>query len=169
MKLENSFSDAAVLQVRRATMDDMPTVVRLAVELALQHNKYDERRFDLASLEPLGENHAEYLTKQLQNKNSTFLVAESKGKIIGYAFLRVEPQNFLDLLNEGVWLHDIYFEESARGRGFGKIFFDAIIDEAKNMGSNFLMLTVSPQNKTGQKFFKQIGFRPTMQEMRLDF
>jgi GNAT superfamily N-acetyltransferase len=97
------------------------------------------------------------------------LVVELDETIVGYAFIRFEPDNFGDLFKESAWLHDIYFEKTARGKGIGKRFFTEVIKAAKSLGSESLMLTVSPHNMTAKKFFEQHGFRPTMQEMRLDF
>jgi GNAT superfamily N-acetyltransferase len=157
------------LNIRHAAIEDISAIASLAVELARQHHKYDEKRFDLTTFEPLQESHTEYLLGQFRDPKSVFLVAELGGKIVGYAFLRIEPASLLGLSTEGVWLHDIYFEEPARGRGISQLFFDVIIEEAKKLGSDHLMLGVSPQNVAGQKFFTKIGFRPTMHEMRLDF
>ena len=74
----------------------------------------------------------------------------------------------LGLTYQGVWLHDIYIDEKARGRGVGESLFRAIKNEAERLGSSFLMLSVSPKNIEGQRFFAKMGFRPTMQEMRLE-
>jgi GNAT superfamily N-acetyltransferase len=146
----------------------MPAIAGLACKLALQHKEYDVRRFHLGSLDELETNHVTYLTGQFLDERSVFLVAESDGEIAGYAFLQIVPENFIALLEEGVWLHDIYFDESIRGRGFGKRFFKAVVDEAKKLGSGYLMLEVSTKNAVGQEFFTKMGFRPTMLEMRLD-
>jgi GNAT superfamily N-acetyltransferase len=157
------------LEVRKATRGDIPAIAKMAVKLARQHGQYDEQRFDLSVFEPLEPRHVEYLTGQFQRKDTSFLVVLLDNDIVGYAFLRIEPANFLSLDQTGVSLHDIFFEESARGRGLGTLFFNAIVKEAKTMGSAFLMLGVSPKNASGKKFFSTMGFRRTMLEMRLDF
>lgn len=149
-------------------MDDLRAIVDLAVALAKLHFDYDKQRFSRGSFEPLEKTHQDFMRDQLQNPRSVFLLAEENGRIIGYAFLRLEPKSLGDLLDDGAWLHDIYFEEGARSRGVGKLFFDAVVDEAKGLGSKSLMLTVSPHNTTAQKFFAKCGFRHTMHEMRLE-
>ncbi|HEY2867100.1 MAG TPA: GNAT family N-acetyltransferase [Pyrinomonadaceae bacterium] len=155
-------------KVRKARIEDLPAIAKMAVKLARQHGEYDKQRFDLSIFEPLEPRHLEYLTEQFRREDTSFLVAVVDEDIVGYAFLRIEPQSFPSLDQQGVWLHDIYFEESARRLGLATQFFDAITDEAREMGSRFLMLCVSPKNVAGQKFFAKMGFRPTMQEMRLD-
>lgn len=160
--------DAEAFEVRKAELSDIPSVAKLAVKLARQHGEYDKQRFELSIFEPLEQRHVEYLTEQFLRADTSFLVACIDGQIAGYAFLRVEPQSLLSLDQEGVWLHDIFFEESARGQGIATAFFESVVAEARKMGSSFLMLGVSPKNAAGQKFFAKMGFRPTMQEMRLE-
>jgi len=169
MSSNDHFPDIAQLIVRKATIGDIPEIAKMAVKLARQHGDYDKKRFDLSIFEPLEARHVEYLTEQFQRHDTSFLLALLDNDIVGYAFLRVEPQSFLSLDQEGSWLHDIFFEESFRGRGLATAFFHAIVEEAKTMGSAFLMLGVSPKNVAGQNFFAKMGFRPTMREMRLDF
>ena len=168
MESKNAPQAGGKLTIRKANIGDMPSIAKMAVKLARQHEEYDAVRFNLSSFEPLEERHLEYLTEQLRRDDTSFLVAQLDERIVGYAFLRIEPQSLLSLDHRGVWLHDIFFEEPVRGSGMAKIFFDNIVSEAKNMGSSYLMLSVSPKNIAGQKFFVKMGFRPTMQEMRVE-
>lgn len=107
--------------------------------------------------------------EEIKKKNAVVLIAESESEIVGYAFLRIEEESFIELLKTSVWLHDIYLAETARGAGIGKTFFEAIKKAARDLGSDSLMLSVSPHNPTARKFFEQQGFRSTLIEMRLDF
>jgi GNAT superfamily N-acetyltransferase len=168
MSIGKSSLDNETLTIRKAEIGDLPAIAKMAVKLARQHGNYDKMRFDLSIFEPLEPRHVEYMTEQFDREDTSFLVALLHDDIVGYAFLRIEPQSFLSLDQEGVWLHDIFFEKPARGRGITAPFFDAVVEEAKEMGSAFLMLGVSPKNTVGQKFFAKMGFRATMQEMRLD-
>jgi diamine N-acetyltransferase len=156
-------------KIRRAKRKDLPKIIELGIGLGKQHLNYDTQRFNLINFEPIQETYANFFAKQLRNKKAIILVAELGETIVGYAFIRFEPDNLGDLLKESAWLHDIYFEKTARDKGIGKQFFVEIIKAAKSLGSESLMLTVSSQNETAKRFFEQRGFRPTMQEMRLDF
>ena len=166
---DDTFTDVDEFRIRKAVSRDIPAIAKMAVKLARQHGEYDKKRFDLSIFEPLEPRHVEYLMDQFQREDTAFLVALLDSDIVGYAFLKIEPQSFLSIDQQGVWLHDIFFEESARGRGLATRFFKFIVVEAKRMGSTFIMLGVSPKNTTAQKFFARMGFRPTMEEMRLDF
>ena len=154
-------------KIRRATVEDLPILSRLASRLALQHQDYDRQRFKLP--EPLIEEHGKFFAEQLADENAILLVLELNSEIAGYAFIRVEPASFAELLDESVWLHDIFLDEAVRGKNAGKLLLDAVIETSREIGFGALMLSVSPQNEQAQKLFSQNGFRSTLIEMRLDF
>lgn len=155
------------LKIRRAATGDLDALGRLGSELARQHIGYDKLRF--SPNDPKAKSFSEFFAGEIENENSVILIAELSGKIVGHAFIRFEPYSFIDLLNAGAWLHDVYLVESARGKSVSKPFFEAIIEEAHNLDSDSLMLSVSPHKRVARKFFEQNGFRQTMQEMCLDF
>lgn len=157
------------LKFHRATDKDLLIISELAIKLGQQHVGYDRQRFNFESFAPIEKSYRDFFSEQLQNERAVILLAELNKTIVGYAFIRIEQKHFGDLLDAGAWLHDIYFEENIRGRGIGKQFFEEIIKVAKNLGSGSLMLMVSPHNTNARKFFEHCGFRPTMQEMRIDF
>lgn len=154
-------------KIRRARVEDIPALGKLGSQLALQHHGYDQVRFSM--FQPLEENHSDFFADELANKDSVVLILEINEEVCGYAFIRFEPASLVELYEAGAWLHDIYLTETTRGKGVSKHFFDAILSEARHLGSNHLMLSVSPHNKTAQRFFERYNFRPTLVEMRLDF
>jgi GNAT superfamily N-acetyltransferase len=155
------------LQIRRATIEDLPALVNFAVKLIRQHQTYDADRF--TAVEPLEDEYAKFFPEQLKNKQAVILVGALEKQITGYAFLKIEDESFLDVRAATVWLHDIYIDESARGAKLGMQLLAAAVEAARDLGSSSLMLSVSPKNETANKLFKAYGFRPTMTEMRLDF
>jgi len=155
------------LTIRRATIEDLSALVEFAVKLIRQHQVYDADRFH--GFEPLDKKYAEFFPEQLENKQTAILIAELEKQIAGYAFLKIEEESFLDVRTATVWLHDIYIDESARGQNVGRRLLDAAVEEAHDLGSSSLMLSVAPQNEAANKLFKAYGFRPTLTEMRLDF
>lgn len=155
------------IKIRRASVTDISALGELGSRLALQHQDYDQLRFTL--LEPIVAKHEEFFTAQIKNKDAIVLILEINGEIGGYALIGFEEYSFLELLAKSAWLHDIYLNESARGKNAGKMFLDAIVKIVREYGSDNLMLSVSPHNERARKIFTQYGFRPTMLEMRLDF
>ncbi|MDX2029248.1 MAG: GNAT family N-acetyltransferase [Blastocatellia bacterium] len=159
--------ETAQISVRRATAADLPFLCRNGELLARQHHAYDPIRFVI--FEPPEEAFSRYFSAQLASDEAVFLIAEAGGEPVGYAFLRMEPESFVDLAGPCVWLHDIYVIESARAGGAGAQLIEAAKRTARSMGSPALMLSVAPQNARARGRFEAHGFRVTMQEMRVDF
>lgn len=155
------------LKIRRARAEDVLALGELGSKLALQHYGYDQLRFTM--FQPLEENHRDFFANEITNQESVVLMLEINKEICGYAFIRLEPSSLVELYQTGAWLHDIYLTEKTRGKSVSKRFFEAILNEARQLGSDHLMLSVSPHNTTARKFFERFGFRPTLLEMRLDF
>lgn len=152
--------------IRRATPNDLQVLGSYGGKLAHQHRGYDPRRFAL--FEPVEAEFARFYEEQLCREDAAILVAELAGRVVGYAFVRVEPESFVDALAATAWIHDIYIDESARGHGVGTRLMGATIAAAKELGSNNLMLSVAAQNEGARRVFEKHSFRLTMHEMRLD-
>ena len=151
--------------VRRAVSQDARTIAEYAIKLVVQHQSYDSRRFSqLATVEQ-----AEWFYgNQTKRDNAAVLVAELKGKIVGFAYLQFEAKDYANLLENAAWLHDIYIDEAARGHKAGKKLIEESIEVAKELGANKLTLSVAAKNEYGREFFERSGFRTTMVEMMLD-
>ena len=151
--------------IRRARKEDGRRVAELAVKLARQHEAYDALRFarlyDESNAEP-------YYGSRNETGDEAVLVAQLDSEIVGFAYVQYEAVNYLGLLKNFAWLHDIYVEESARGTGAGKSLMDAAIEVAKEFGADKLVLSVAAKNEHARGFFEHGGFRTTMFEMTLN-
>lgn len=153
------------VKVRRAEEKDAAAVGEFAYRLAAQHVGYDARRFTHIA-------EAVQMARFYGSRNATgdeaVMVAEVDGEIVGFAYLQYEARNYADLLQNAVWLHDIYLDEAARSAGAGKMLIEASKEVAREMGADKLMLSVAAKNSQAQDFFERQGFRATMIEMMLD-
>jgi GNAT superfamily N-acetyltransferase len=151
--------------VRRAIKADAQIIADFAQKLVLQHREYDAKRFTKLA----GSKQAEFFYgRQTEVENSAVFVAELDEKIIGFAFIQFEEKNYADLLENAVWLHDLYVDEAYRGSSAGKLLLKAAIQAAKEFKASKLMLTVAAQNEKARQIFERAGFRTTMYEMMLD-
>lgn len=151
--------------VRRANLKDAEKVAELAYKLAVQHQEYNPKRFSVfAQIEQM----ADFYGRQTNSKEASVLVAELEKQIVGFAYLEFEARNYAGLLENAVWLHDIYIEETARGNNVGKLLIEQAKETAKEMGANKVMLSAAFQNEYARNFFEQQGFRTTMVEMMLN-
>jgi ribosomal protein S18 acetylase RimI-like enzyme len=154
------------VEIRRANPADLPALGRLGALLARQHHGYDPRRYFLP--EPVEEEYVRFYQAQLARPDAALLVAEVAGRVVGFAFVRVEPAEFLSLLSASGWIHDLFVEESARGMGVGRRLLDAAVEELCRLRASAVMLSVAPQNEPARRLFLGRGFRFALQEMRLD-
>ena len=151
--------------VRRARSEDAAAVARFALALFAQHRGYDAARFaDLGSPEGA----ARYYMSRANADDAAVFVAESDGAVIGFAYLEYEQIDYASLLENAVWLHDLYVEEGSRGSAVGKLLVQAAVDFAKETGAGTIVLTVAAKNTLAQDFFRKSGFRKTMVEMTLN-
>lgn len=151
--------------VRRAALGDARIIAEFAIRLFAQHRAYDEHRFaQIASIEGA----ERFYSSQTNSKNAAVLVAEVNGEIVGFAYLQFEAMNYAGLLENALWLHDLYVDETARGQNAGKLLIEKSTEIAKDFGADKLMLSAAAQNENAQAFFKHSGFKTTMVEMMLD-
>jgi GNAT superfamily N-acetyltransferase len=139
-------------------------VAELAMQLIEQHVGYDAVRFSrIGSRDGM----EAFYGRQTEVENTSVLVAEVEGEVIGFAFMQFEPIIYAELATKVVWLHDIFVASSGRGRGAGGKLIDAVVAEANRLGAHKILLSVAARNTPAQAFFEQAGFRTTMHEMML--
>jgi ribosomal protein S18 acetylase RimI-like enzyme len=149
--------------VRPALPSDLSAVSRLAAELVRLHHRLDPRRFML--VEPIEDGYRWFLSRELESNAAVILVAEEDASIVGYAYGRLEPRNWNDLLDACGKLYDIYVDATARRRGAGRALVDAMLAALRAGGAPRVVLLSAWQNPEAHVFFEALGFRRTMLEM----
>lgn len=153
------------VSVRRADRKDARQIAEFAIKLFAQHHRYDTRRFaEIASVEG-AEN---FYGNQTEAEDAAVLVAEIENEIVGFAYLQYEAMDYANLLENAVWLHDLYVDERTRGQNAGKLLIEKSAEVAKELGADKLMLSVAAKNTAAKEFFERTGFKNTMVEMMFD-
>jgi GNAT superfamily N-acetyltransferase len=148
--------------VRKATKDDAGRIAEYAMQLIEQHVGYDALRFSrIGSREGM----EAFYGWQTEVENTSVLVAEVDGEVIGFAFVQFEPLIYAELATKVLWLHDIFVDTSSRATGAGRKLIDAVVAEAKRLGAQKILLSVAARNTPAQAFFEKAGFQTTMHEM----
>ena len=85
-----------------------------------------------------------------ENKCARYLVAVSNGEIVAYA---------------GAWMvldechiTNIAVRSDKRGKGFGRLVTQSLIQYATNLGASFVTLEVRRSNLTAQSLYRSLGF-----------
>ena len=157
------------------TASDLPAAAALAAKLVAMHHDLDERRF--LHLPNAAAGYARYFGSELQSEGVVLLVAEQAppssdpgagARIVGYAYGRLEPRSYDELLDACGKLHDVYVDESARGHRLGEALVREVVARLSAMGAPRVLLLTAAQNEAAQHLFAKLGFRTTMLEMTRD-
>lgn len=151
------------IEIRKATRRDLPQIAKLAGGLVRQHYGFDPQRFLFIADPEAG--YEWWFGKELANKKAIILCAKLDGKIVGYAYARLEPRDWNQLLDAHGALHDIFVAETARRRGVAGQLLARVADELRARGAPRIVLHTSVKNRGAQKLFEAAGFRKTMLEM----
>jgi len=87
----------------------------------------------------------------------TVLVAEDAARLLGYA--AYEETFNTDCGEPGLWLHDLYVEDAARGRGVGRRLMVAVAQAALAEGRTSVWWGVRDGNETAWQFYGRLGAR----------
>jgi ribosomal protein S18 acetylase RimI-like enzyme len=150
--------------IRPARTADLPALARLGAKLAREHHAMDAARF-FAPEEPIEAGYAWWLGKELKNRRAAVLAAEVRGRILGYAYGRLEPRDWNTLREACGVAVDLWVEPAARGAGLGRRLVDALVAALEERGAERVILNVASRNPEAQRLFRRFGFRPTMLEM----
>jgi GNAT superfamily N-acetyltransferase len=96
------------------------------------------------------------------------LFAEIEGKAVGFAIYFLTFSSFLS--RPGIWLDDLYVDESARGRGAGKALLSHLAKIADERGYGRIEWVTADNNAKGLAFYRSKGARvqETVRVLRLD-
>jgi ribosomal protein S18 acetylase RimI-like enzyme len=144
---------------------DLEAVGGLAGQLLRMHHAFDPDRF-LRPVDP-ERGYSRWFGTQLDEKDVFLLVAEdtSRSAIVGYAYARMEPKSYNELLDACTKLHDIFVDTAARRSGVGEALLREVVRLSTAQGAPRIVLLTATQNEAAQRLFKRFGFRTTMLEM----
>ena len=155
---------APTVTVRPAAPADLAAAGRLGALLMRMHHDFDPARF-IAATRRSGDAYASWLRTQLADPDVVVRVAEGEGRIVGYAYARLEGTDYMALRGPAGVLHDMIVDPAHRGRGVGRMLLDAMIAALRRLDAPRIVLSTAAANEAAQRLFARAGFRPTMVEM----
>lgn len=105
-----------------------------------------------SSARPLTESE---LTEIIQSESSHLLMAEESGEFYGSLTLAI----FKIPTGVRAWIEDVVVDESARGKGVGKLLSERAVSLASEMGAKTVDLTSRPSRETANALYKKVGFQ----------
>ena len=131
------------INIRKAVREDCPRILELVRELALYEKAPQE-----VTVSPA------HFTESGFSKNPVWwaFVAEVNGRVEGFALYYIR---FSTWKGQRMYLEDFYVNEKIRGKGLGKLLFDALIEEARSRKLNGIQWQVLEWNEPAINFYKK--------------
>jgi GNAT superfamily N-acetyltransferase len=139
------------LTFRRATVDDVATIVAMLADDAL-----GARRESLDNLTPYQD-----AFRAIDGDARQYLaVAERDGVIVGTLQLTFIPGLSLKGAMRAQ-IEGVRVASSARGTGLGSQLIEWAVDEARARGCRMVQLTTNNSRTDAHRFYEKLGFEPT--------
>ena len=131
------------ITIRRAVKEDCPRLLELVKELALYEKAPEEVTVTLDH----------FVESGFGEKPVWWaFCAESEGIVQGFALYYIRYSTWK---GQRMYLEDIIVTEKMRGKGIGKLLFDALIAEAKAKGFGGIVWQVLEWNEPAIRFYKK--------------
>jgi GNAT superfamily N-acetyltransferase len=134
---------AEVGGLRVAIKEDCPRLLELIVELAIFEKEPDAVTVTLQEFEEAG-----FGTKPVWKA----FVVEADGNIVGFALYYIRYSTWK---GQRLYLEDLVITEAYRGKGLGKLLFDRLIQETRELGFSGMVWQVLDWNEPAIKFYNK--------------
>ncbi|MFQ6043971.1 MAG: GNAT family N-acetyltransferase, partial [Candidatus Poribacteria bacterium] len=148
--------------IRKATMKDIPSVLKLWKRLMAFHRNLSEY-FEVADdAEEMWESFA---IKQLDERDSLLIVAEIDGDIVGFSLSSIQSNIPVFKIKRYGVIYDFFVDEAFRNRGIGRKLFDYAKKWFEKKSVEHLQLSVAHHNPVAQEFWRAMGFTNYLDRM----
>lgn len=146
------------MMIRFANVNDINEIINLFYELDTDAINSQPNHFQR------GERTFEYLSGIINDEKSDFLVSEINSEIVGFSLLYEKEVKGLSLLVpcKYTYIQDLIVKRKYRNQGIGSKLIDKSKEWAKNHKSEYLRLSVLPENKDAQHFYTRHGLYEQM-------
>ncbi len=155
---------ARPVTVRDARAEEVFALARMGARLARAHHRMDPARFFLPD-EPIEDGYAWWLGKELVNPRAVVLVAVRQGRVLGYAYGRIEKRDWNTFREKCAVGVDLWVEPRARRAGVGRQLVEALVERFAARGEQRLVIHVAAANEVALGAFAGTGFRRTVIEL----
>ena len=144
--------------IRKATMQDLPTLRALYLALEEDGVKYQPEHF------VIGERTDEFFRNIYDSDSQDILVADIDGEAIGFVHVMIISQKKVSCLKPQtvIYMQDLCVREDMRNGGIGAKLVRAAKDYGKEHGVDFIRTQVFPGNVDGMRFYERNGFSEMM-------
>jgi len=154
------------ISYRKATIGDIPELVRLRLEFSEQSNRYFKREFSERTKAILRLTNTDYFTAGLLDGSLVVFIAEEGGKIVatgGLMFWRHMPGP-ATLDGRKAVVANMYTLPEYRKQGIASEIMRLQIDEARTRGVGVINLSATAE---GRGIYEKLGFVSDNDEMKI--
>lgn len=151
--------------IRKATQDDIPALLDLLLQVLKIHAAIRPDVFL-----PEGTKYtAEELHALLEDPGYFTYVAVIDETVVGYAFCQYVTPKFTNTMRpvHNFYLDDLCVDEKCRGQHIGESLFQYVVEEAKRLGCEEVVLSCWEGNDAAAKFYKKMGLKVRNTTMEL--
>ncbi len=144
--IHTTHSSDAQVEIREASLGDIPAIVQIAVGAFRKEYEGDEEKKTAYR-----ERHASRWRSQLKGRHGTVLVAASKDGLVGYLVFRW-------WFGWNGWIESMALDESHRRRGIGTWLMQALTEKARQDGYQTICFAVDPRDNV-EGFYRRLSAR----------
>ena len=144
---------------RKATINDLRAIVRLLLEDELGRTR---ERLE----QEIDQRYINAFHRIDADPNQYVMVVELNSEIVGTCHLTLIP-SLTFIGSTRLQIEAVRMSEKYRGRRVGEWMINAAIEHAKSHGALIIQLTTNKKRARAKKFYKNLGFEPTHEGMKL--
>ncbi len=144
--------------IRQAMEKDIPKILDLLSQVDLVHHNGRPDIFKIGT-----KYNADELKELLSDENRPILVAvDESDAVMGYCFCIFEQHLENPVLTDikTLYIDDLCFDETLRGRHIGRDLYEAAVALAKDSGCYNVTLNVWSCNPNAMRFYEAMGMKP---------
>jgi ribosomal protein S18 acetylase RimI-like enzyme len=157
------------MEIRPATVEDVPEVVPMVRKIAGMHEELDPAKYAFRS-DP-GEMYRGWLASRATDPRSVLLVADAGGptpRLAGFLIGTVEREIPIYRVDEMGFIHDVWVEAEYRNEGIGRQLVTMAVERFRDIGVKQVRCDTAWANEVARGLFKSCGFRPSIVEMLIE-
>jgi GNAT superfamily N-acetyltransferase len=148
------------IEVRKATLEDLPTLLKFEQGIIITERPFDETLL-------IEEFHYYDLAERIRDADAEVVVAEVDGVLVGGGSAIIKPGNHYNIFSRYAFLGFMYVEPSHRGRGVNKLIIEKLVEWSREKGLKEVRLQVYSENTPAIRAYEKVGFKKILTEMRL--
>ena len=144
--------------LRRATLEDLPSIVHMLADDELGRSREDPRT-------PLDPRYLSAFAAIDRDPNQLLAVAELEGRIVGCLQLSFIP----GLSRLGMWrgqIESVRVASTERGGGIGRTMIEWAIEQCRARGCGLVQLTTDKSRVEAHAFYEGLGFEASHEGMK---